>query len=83
MTSKERLHQLIEQLPDKELTDAELVLEALHAHQADPLARRLLTAPLDDEPESDKERAAVAEARQALTDGDVIADEDLDRELGW
>jgi hypothetical protein len=83
MTTKERLHHLIDGLPEQQLGDAECVLEALHAHNADPLGRKLLTAPLDDEPETQEERLAVAEARDALARGDVVRDEDLDRELGW
>ena len=81
MTTKERLHRLIDQLPEPELADAERVLEALRVHGADRLARRLLTAPLDDEPETEDERRAVAEARDALARGEVVRDEDLDREL--
>jgi hypothetical protein len=82
MTTKERLHRLIDQLPDGQLIDVERLLEALRVHGADPLARKLLTAPLDDEPEPDDERRAVAEARRALDSGDVVRDEDLERELG-
>jgi len=83
MTTKERLHQLIERLPEQQLGDAQSILEALQAHNGDPLARKLLTAPIDSEPETDVERDAVAEARAALASGDVVRDEDLDRELGW
>jgi hypothetical protein len=81
MTTKERLHRLIDQLPERELADAERVLEALRAHHADPLARKLLTAPGDEEPETEGERLAVAEARGALVRGDVVRDEDVDSEL--
>ncbi|HZQ99623.1 MAG TPA: hypothetical protein VFC93_12505 [Chloroflexota bacterium] len=80
MAAKERLRRLIDQLPERELADAERVLEALRAHHADPLARKLLTAPGDEEPETEGERSAVAEARAALVRGDVVRDEDLDRE---
>lgn len=81
-TTKERLHRLIDDLPEGQLAEVEPVLEALRAHHADTLARMLLTARLDDEPETDDERLAVTEARDALARGDVVRDEDLDRELG-
>lgn len=83
MTTKARLHDLIDKLSEPQLLDAERVLQALHAYAADPLARKLLTARIDDEPETPAERRAVAEARDALERGDVIRDEDLERELGW
>ena len=81
-TTKERLHRLIEDLPEAQLVDVEPVWEALLAHHADRLARTLLTTRLDDEPETTDERLAVAEAREALARGDVVRDEDLERELG-
>ena len=48
----------------------------------DPVLLALFTAPEDDEPETDEERAAVEEAREARAQGRVIADTDLDCELG-
>jgi alkylhydroperoxidase family enzyme len=35
-----------------------------------------------DEPETEEERAAVAEAWDAIRRGDVVSDEDLRRQLG-
>ena len=81
MTTKERLHQLVDELPDGEVSEAERLLSALRID--DPVLRALDTAPYDDEPETDEERAAVAEAREAIARGDVVPDEELDRELGW
>lgn len=74
MTTKERLHQLVDELPERELSEAERLLNSLRID--DPVLRALDTAPYDDEPETDEERAAVAEAREALARGDVVADED-------
>lgn len=82
MTVKEQLHQLIDELPEQQLIDAQFILEALRAHGDDPLARALLLAPIDHEPETEEERLAVQEGRDALARGDVVRDEDLDRELG-
>ncbi len=83
MTVKERLHQLIEELPEQQLSDAEYMLRTLRAHGDDPLAHKLLLAPIDDEPETEEERLAVQEGRDALERGDIVRDEDLGRELGW
>jgi hypothetical protein len=58
MTVKERLHQVIEQMTDEE---AEETLRRIEARRTDPFLRFLDTAPLDDEPVSPEEEAAVAE----------------------
>ena len=47
MTTKERVHLLVDGLPEQQPRDAQSILEALHAHNDDPLARKLLTAPID------------------------------------
>jgi len=47
-----------------------------------PLERSLLTAPWDDEPETDEERAAVAEARAEFDRGEWLTTEEVRRELG-
>lgn len=83
MTTKERLHRLIDALPEGQLDDVERMLETLRAYNGDRLARKLATASADDEPETEAERLAVVEARDALARGDVVRDEDLERELGW
>ena len=80
MIARESVHQLLDELPDDILPEVARYLAAL---RDDPLARLLLTAPIDDEPETDEERAAVAETRAPGVRDDVVADEDLDSELGW
>ena len=70
MTSKERLHWLIDALPEREWTAAERLLTSLR-DGADPLVRGLLNAPDDDEPETPAEATAVAEAKAALARGEV------------
>ena len=60
MTTKDRLHQLVDDLPEGEIADAaEQLLQYLRTYGADPLARKLLSAPIDDEPETQEEHAAV------------------------
>lgn len=45
------------------------------------LPKVLRNAPVDDEPETDEERAAVAEALDALQRGELITDDELARKL--
>jgi hypothetical protein len=82
VTTKDELHHLIDELGDRDLADAQRILEDIRAHGKDRVARKLLTAPIDDEPETEEERAAVAEAWDAIRRGDVVSDEDLRRQLG-
>jgi len=81
MTPRDHLRQLVEELPDSEIPTAERVLEAL-AGQADPLRRLLDSAPLDDEPESEEERALVEEARADRDAGRLTPHEEVKRILG-
>jgi hypothetical protein len=60
MTTKAELHELVDALPDRATDEAALQLRAL-------------AVPLDDEPETDEERAAVAEARAALERGEGLS----------
>ena len=83
MTVKERLHQLVEELPEGQATEAaERALLHLKRVSTDPVLRALLNAPIDDEPDTEEERALIAEGRAALERGDVVSDEELRRELG-
>jgi len=81
MTTKDELHHLVDELGDQDLADAQRILEDIRAHGHDALARKLLTAPIDDEPETDEQRAAVDEAWEAIHRDDVVSDEELRREL--
>jgi hypothetical protein len=59
MTVKDRLHNAVESMTDDEASEA---LRTLADASGDPVAWMLDHAPLDDEPETDDERRAVAEA---------------------
>ena len=82
MTTKEKLHRLVDHLPESEVPAAERYLEYLSVARQDPFFRALMNAPLADEPETEEERAAVAEARAALERGEAISDQELRRDLG-
>ena len=60
-SAKDRLHELVERIPEGEIGAAERYLEYL-AWQADPFLKRLLEAPYDDEPSSEEEETGVREA---------------------
>lgn len=67
MTVKERLHRLVDDLPEAETDAAERYLEFLRERAA--LPRSLATAPFDDEPVTVEDLAALAESRAELTAG--------------
>ncbi len=79
-TEKQELHQLVDQLPPAEFATARRILELLARARSDdwPSVRN---APIDDEPETEQERAAVERASQSLREFDTDH-EDFRRELG-
>jgi hypothetical protein len=80
-TTREAIHHLVDELPKDELADARLYLQYLCSGR-DPLIKKLLDAPYDDEPETEEERAAVAEALEDLKAGRTIPMEEIRREFG-
>jgi len=76
MTVKERAIRIINELPDERATEALEYLEDLLAPQY-----TLENAPLDDEPETPEERAAVERAKAGIARGKGIAHEELMRRI--
>jgi hypothetical protein len=58
MTVRERLHRVVDELSDEE---AEAMLRRVEALRNDPFLRFLDQAPVDDEPVTTEEEAALAE----------------------
>jgi hypothetical protein len=81
MTTREALHALIDTLPDARLDAARRYLETLRLGD-DPVLLALMNAADDDEPETDEERAAVAEAYEDIRGGHTVSMEEIKRELG-
>ena len=81
MTIKEELHRLVDELPENESHAAKRFLEYLR-NMGDPVLRAMLEAPEDDEPETEEERAAVAEAQEDFKAGRVVSHQELKREFG-
>jgi hypothetical protein len=59
---REQAHELINRMPDTQISALVGLLKTI----VEPDEAALLDAPLDDEPETEAERAAVAEARASL-----------------
>ena len=78
---KQRLQQLIDELPEDQIRAAERYLEFLSASR-DPLIQALQSAPEEDEPITDEEREAIEEAERAIADGDVVSDACVRSKLG-
>lgn len=60
--TRQHAHQLIDRMPETQLSGLVQFLETI----VDPVATALRNAPLDDEPETEDENAAVTEARTWL-----------------
>jgi hypothetical protein len=79
--AREKLHDLVESLPSEDVPTALRILEALN-FSSDPVPPALREIPIDDEPETEEERAAVAEARRDLDEGRVIPHDEVMRKYG-
>lgn len=78
MTTKERLHELVDELSDQE---AEAALMIVERRRDDPMLRALAAAPLDDEPSTAEEDASAADALAAYRRGDSVSSDELRAEL--
>jgi hypothetical protein len=75
---RRRADELIEQLAPKQTTAVVVLLESI----LDPVSRALANAPMDDEPVSAEEEAAVEESREWLKHNKGIPHEQVLAELG-
>jgi len=73
---RQELHTLVDHIPASDLPAARKILRAL----ADPVWQSILTAPLDNEPETDQERSEVEAARNEKGSG--TPHEEVLREFG-
>ncbi|HEX2999943.1 MAG TPA: hypothetical protein VHR86_06885, partial [Armatimonadota bacterium] len=74
MLAKDKIHRLVEVLPEEKLHEAERFLESL---LDDPVLVALANAPADDEEETEAERQAVAESWTAFEHGEGIPHEEM------
>lgn len=80
MRERERLHALIDTLPEGELQAALQFLEHLGAEDVEPVWS-LSDAPVDDEPFTADDEAALAEAESDLLEGRVVTHDEARRRL--
>jgi hypothetical protein len=78
MTAKEQLRDTIEALSEDEARDA---LRYIEVRRGDPVLAAFLSAPIDDEPVTDDEERAVAEAREEYRRGEAVPLDDIRHEF--
>ncbi len=77
--SRRTLHDLIDRIPEEELSSAQRFLEYLAVN---PAYRAALSAPPDDEPVTDRDAAAIVRVREEVRTGKVVSHDDVLREFG-
>ena len=80
MATREELHRLVDELPDRETDSARRVLEFLRLSR-DPVLQAFEEAPLDDEPETAEEAKKVAEAYDDISSGRTFTSEEIRKDL--
>jgi hypothetical protein len=78
-TIRDEAHELVDALSDDELVAAHRYLGFLRSDYTDLLEWVLDTAPVDDEPTTPEEEAAVEEAREDVRQGRTIPFEEIKR----
>jgi hypothetical protein len=78
VTTKERLHKLVDELSEQE---AEAALVIVERRRDDSMLHALASAPLDDEASEADEDASAAEALAAYRRGEAVSSEQLRAEL--
>ena len=78
---RERLHRLVDDMHEGELETIEAFVDFVH-ERGDPLLRKLMNAPYDDEPVTPEEEEAVREALEDVAAGRVQTLDEVMKELG-
>jgi hypothetical protein len=78
MTTREKLHKVVDELPDSEVEPAFELLDS----RRDPLLRALDEAPEEDEEISPEEEAAAAEGRADIAAGRTVSHAEMLRKYG-
>jgi hypothetical protein len=79
---RRQAHALLDLLPPAKLSAVRRVLEVMVDPDDEPLARSLANAPVESEPVSAEEAAALDEAHASIARGEGIPHEEILRELG-
>ncbi len=78
--TRERLHQLVDQIPEGEISAAGRYLQYLRDF-GDPFVKAFMEAPYDDEPTTPEEDEGVEEARQEYLRGEARPWEEVRKTL--
>lgn len=78
---KQRLHKLVDELPEGEIQAAERCLESLCNHR-DPVLDAIRSAPIDDEPLTDEDLRAIEEGEREIAAGGGIPHDGIRRKYG-
>jgi predicted transcriptional regulator len=78
MTTKERLHALVDELSEPA---AERALSLVEKELEDPVVAAFRDAPEDDEPWTDEDEAAATEGRADIAAGRTVSLEEIKREF--
>jgi hypothetical protein len=76
--TRQYVHELVDRLPPEQLRVVETILRSM----LDPLSRRLALAPIDDEPFTEQDRQAVAEADEWLRHNKAVPLESVLADFG-
>ena len=83
MTTKEQIHQLVNDLPESDLDTVKRVLEGLSAlSSSNPVKAALAHAPVDDESVTDEEAQAIEEGERDVEAGRVVTADEVQVRLG-
>jgi len=77
--SRDPLHDLIDRIPEEELPAARRFLEYL---AISPAYRTALSAPIDDEPLTEGDTAAIARVHDEVLSGKISSHDEILREFG-
>lgn len=78
MTTKERLHKLVDELSERE---AQRALRLVEKEREDPMIAAFRDAPEDDEPWTEEDEAAAVEGRADIAAGRTVSLEEIKREF--
>jgi hypothetical protein len=79
-SGRQKRHHLVDQLPAEQVAAAVRYINYLCA---DPVLLSILTAPPDDEPYTEEQRARDAEAEASIVDGSGVSHDQVLHEFGF
>ena len=83
MTTKEQIHQLVNDLPESDLETVKRVFEGLSALSgSSAVETALASAPIDDESVTDEEAQAIEEGERDVEAGRVVTADEVQVRLG-